>query len=212
MVDVAVVSETVAGMLAAGGVKELGEAADGGLVAGNAAQVKKVFGSDARSADALDRTRQGEPEAVAELASALAWYARRDQTFADELVIWAAQAGSTGSVSQQVHADRDADPADVRQLLITVGVGVAANLATGLIIALALLLDRYYRISHGWLIGPWVTVSDVPSPIRWMFAQPLRVTFVAALLLAGAIIWWQVRKAKPNLILLGFAFGLTAST
>jgi hypothetical protein len=34
MVDVAVVSEAVAGMLASGGVKELGEAAGGGLVAG----------------------------------------------------------------------------------------------------------------------------------------------------------------------------------
>ena len=105
--DVAVVSEAVAGLLAAGGVKELGEAAGGGLVAGVIERVKKVFGSDARSADALERTRQGEPGAVAELASALSWYARRDQAFAEEMAVWAAQAGS-GGVTQHVRAGRDA--------------------------------------------------------------------------------------------------------
>jgi hypothetical protein len=107
VVDVAVVSEAVAGLLAAGGVKELGEAAGSGLVAGVIERVKKVFGSDARSADALERTRQGEPGAVAELASALAWYARRDQAFAEELAAWAAQAG-TGRVTQDIRAGRDA--------------------------------------------------------------------------------------------------------
>jgi hypothetical protein len=106
--DLALVSEAVAGMLAAGGVKELGEAAGGGLVAGVVERVKKVFGSDARSVDALERTRQGEPGAVVELAAALTWYARRDQAFAQELAAWAVQAGSTGGVAQQVHAGRDA--------------------------------------------------------------------------------------------------------
>lgn len=105
--DVAVVSEAVAGLLAAGGVKELGEAAGGGLVAGIVERVRKVFGSDARSVEALEGTRRSEPRAVAELALALAWYARRDQTFAQELAKWAAQAGG-GTVTQQVHADRDA--------------------------------------------------------------------------------------------------------
>ena len=80
--DIAVVSEAVAGLVAAGRVKGLGEAAGGGLVAGIIDRVKKVFGSDARSVDALERTRQGEPGALAELTSALAWYARRDQEFA----------------------------------------------------------------------------------------------------------------------------------
>jgi hypothetical protein len=108
VVDVAVVSEAVAGLLAAGGVKELGEAAGGGLVAGIVERVKKVFGSDARSVDALERTRRDEPGAVAELASALAWYARRDQAFAQELAGWAAQAGNSGGVTQQVRAGRDA--------------------------------------------------------------------------------------------------------
>jgi hypothetical protein len=57
--------------------------------------------------DALDRTRQGEPGAVAELAAALAWYAHRDQAFAEELVRWSVRAGR-GTVTQQVHAGRDA--------------------------------------------------------------------------------------------------------
>ena len=105
--DVAVVAEAVAGLLAAGGVKELGEAAGGALVAGIIERVRKVFGSDARSVDALERARQGEPGAEAELASALAWYARRDQVFAEELVAWAAQAGA-GGVTQHVRAGRDA--------------------------------------------------------------------------------------------------------
>lgn len=108
VVDVAVVSEAVAGLLAAGGVKELGEAAGGGLVAGIIDRVRKVFGSDARSVDALDRARQGEAGAVAELASALAWYARQNQAFAEELVGWAAQVGEGGAVTQQVRAGRDA--------------------------------------------------------------------------------------------------------
>jgi hypothetical protein len=107
-VDVAVVSETVAGMLAVGGMKELAETAGGGLVAGIVERVRKVFGSDARSVDALERTRRDEPGAVAELTSALAWYARRDQAFAQELAAWAAQAGSAGGVTQHIHAGRDA--------------------------------------------------------------------------------------------------------
>jgi hypothetical protein len=107
VVDVAVVSEAVAGLLAAGGIKELGEAAGGGLVAGIIERVRKVFGSDRRSVDALERAQRDEPEAVAELASALAWYARQDQGFAEELAAWAAQAWA-GGVTQQVHAGRDA--------------------------------------------------------------------------------------------------------
>ena len=105
--DVAVVSEAVDGLLAAGGDKELGEAAGGGLVAGIIERVKKVFGSDARSVDALERAQGDEPGAEAELASALAWYAQRDEAFAEELAAWAAQAG-IGGVSQQVRAGRDA--------------------------------------------------------------------------------------------------------
>lgn len=105
--DLVVAAEAVAGVLAAGGVKELGETVGGSLVAGIVDRVKKVFGSDARSADALERTRAGEPGAVADLASALAWYARRDEAFARELTQWAAQVPA-GPVTQNVRAGRDA--------------------------------------------------------------------------------------------------------
>ena len=105
-VGVAVASEAVAGLLAAGGVKELGEAAGGALVAGVIDRGRNVFGADARSVDALERTRRNEPGAVAELASALAWYARRDQRFAEDLAAWAAHGG--GAVVQQARAGRDA--------------------------------------------------------------------------------------------------------
>jgi hypothetical protein len=105
--DIAMASEAVAGLLAAGGVKELGETAGGGLAAGIIDRVRKVFGSDRRSVDALERVRRDETGAVAELASALAWYAREDQAFARELAAWAAQAGGDG-VTQRVHAGRDA--------------------------------------------------------------------------------------------------------
>jgi len=78
-VDVVAVSEAVAGLLATGAAKELGQEAGGGLVAGIVARVRKVFGSDARSVDALEQARRdGTQAAVAELAAALAWYARKD--------------------------------------------------------------------------------------------------------------------------------------
>ena len=107
IMDLVLASEAVAGMLAAGGVKELGETAGGSLVAGIIDRLKKVFGSDARSADALERTKRNEPGAVAELASALAWYARRDEAFARELATWASHAPA-GTVTQNVRAGRDA--------------------------------------------------------------------------------------------------------
>jgi hypothetical protein len=100
-------SEAVAGMLAAGGVKELAEAAGGGLVAGIIARVRKVFGADARSVDALERAQRDEPGAVAELASALAWYARQNQEFAQELAAWSAQAQTGGDVTQNFRSRRD---------------------------------------------------------------------------------------------------------
>jgi hypothetical protein len=108
VMDISMVSEAVAGLLAAGGVKEMGEATGSGLVVGIAGRVRKVFGSDARSVDALEQAqRDASAAAVAELASALAWYARRDQSFAEELAAWATPAG-TGGVTQHVRAGRDA--------------------------------------------------------------------------------------------------------
>jgi len=104
--DVTAVSEAVAGLLASGAARELGQEAGGGLVAGIAAKVRAVFGSDIRSVDALEHVQDGTRAAVAELAAALAWYARRDQQFAQELFGWART--GTGSVTQRVDAGRDA--------------------------------------------------------------------------------------------------------
>jgi hypothetical protein len=116
--DVVTASEAVAGLLAAGGIKELGEAAGGGLAAGILARVRKVFGSDTRSVDALEQTRRdGTAAAVAELAAALAWYARRDREFAEELAGWAARA-EEGAVTQRVRAERDAYTAGRNQTII----------------------------------------------------------------------------------------------
>jgi hypothetical protein len=117
-VDVVAVSEAVAGLLASGAARELGEEAGGGLAAGIIARVRKVFGSDARSVDALEQARlDGGQAAVAELASTLAWYARRDHDFALELAGWAAQSGA-GGVSQQVDAGRDAYTAGRDQTVV----------------------------------------------------------------------------------------------
>ena len=108
VVDVVTVSEAVAGLLASGAAREIGREAGGGLVAGIVARVRKVFGADARSVDALEQARRdGTQAAMAELAAALAWYARRDEGFARELTGWAAQAGA-GGVAQPVEVGRDA--------------------------------------------------------------------------------------------------------
>ena len=108
MVDVVMVSEAVAGLLAVGGVKELGEAAGGGLVAGIIDRVKKVFGSDARSVDALERTQAGDKGAVGELASALAWYAGRKPGIRGRAGGVGGPGDTGGGVTQQVRAGRDA--------------------------------------------------------------------------------------------------------
>jgi hypothetical protein len=119
VVDVVAVSEAVAGLLAVGAARELGQEAGGGVVAGMVARVRTVFGADARSVDALERARRdGGRAAVGELAAALAWYARRDEAFAGELAGWAAQAGA-GSVTQQVEAGRDAYTAGRDQTVVT---------------------------------------------------------------------------------------------
>ena len=98
----------MAGIVAAGGVKEVAESAGGGLVAGIVKRIRSVFSSDARSVDALEQAqRQATPAAVRDLASALAWYGQRDEEFAGEMEGWAASA-EPGTVNQQVFAGRDA--------------------------------------------------------------------------------------------------------
>jgi hypothetical protein len=120
VVDVADASEAVA-ELVAGGTKERGVVADGALTAKIVTRAQDVFGSDARSVDALVRAPRAEPGAVTDLASALAWYAGRDQAFARELAAWAAKAGAgaeAGGVVQHIRAGRDVNASGRDQTVI----------------------------------------------------------------------------------------------
>jgi hypothetical protein len=102
-------SEAVAGMIADAAAAKPPGAGHADETAGIAGRVRSVFGTDARSVDALERAGRADrsPADVAELASALAWYATRDTEFAGELAGWAA-AGNAGGVAQNVRAGRDA--------------------------------------------------------------------------------------------------------
>ena len=107
--DLILAATAVAKLLASGAARQAGEEAGSGLITAIVARVRKLFGADARSVDALEQARGGSSAAVSELASALAWYGQRDQAFAKELIGWAAQAGSrSGGVTQNIHAGRDA--------------------------------------------------------------------------------------------------------
>jgi hypothetical protein len=107
--DLMFAATAVARLLASGAARQAGEEAGSGLVTAIVARVRELFGADARSVDALEQARGGSSVAVSELASALAWYAQRDQAFANELVRWGAQAESrVGGVMQHIHAGRDA--------------------------------------------------------------------------------------------------------
>ena len=117
MMDLVAASETVAGLLASGAVKQLGEDAGNGMATGIVSRIRKLFGSDARSVDALEKVCRDDRAAISDLASALAWYARRDQAFATELIRWADRARSE-EVTQRVHAGRDAYTAG-RNLTVT---------------------------------------------------------------------------------------------
>jgi hypothetical protein len=117
MMDLLAASETVAALLASGAAKQLGEDAGSGMAAGIVTRVRKVFGSDARSVDALEKVCRDDHVATRDLAEALVWYAQRDQAFATELIRWAAQA-PTGEVAQRVHAKRDAYTAGRDQTVI----------------------------------------------------------------------------------------------
>lgn len=119
MMDLILAATAVARLLGSGAARQAGEEAGSGLVTAIVARVRKLFGTDARSVDALEQARGGSSAAVSELASALAWYAQRDQTFANELIRWAAQAGSrSGGVTQHIHAGRDAYTAGGDQTII----------------------------------------------------------------------------------------------
>jgi hypothetical protein len=116
--DLVLAATAVARLLASGAARQAGEQAGSGLVTGIMTRVRRLFGTDARSVDALEQARGGSPAAVHELASALAWYARRDQAFASELVRWATQAAPrSGGVTQHIHAGRDAYTAGGNQTI-----------------------------------------------------------------------------------------------
>ena len=119
--DLETAAEVVAGLLASGAVKRLGEDAGGGLAAGVIERVRKVFGSDARALSALKRaSADGSSSAANELASALAWYARQDEMFGRELGRWAAKSGPA-SVSQSVQGARDVYAAGRDQVVLNYG-------------------------------------------------------------------------------------------
>ncbi len=106
-VDVAAVSEAVALMAATGAVSGLAESTALGVVAGIRERVRRVFGADARSIDALERAVE-DPAEVGDLVAALVWYARHDEGFAAELAEWARKYTPPASVVQNVWAARDA--------------------------------------------------------------------------------------------------------
>lgn len=117
--------------------------------------------------------------------------------------------GNTGApaISAELQARNSADSG---QMLSTVTGAVAANLITVLIIGLAFLEDRYFRISQNWVIGPWVTVTDVPHSLRWL-VPPLWVSIVVTLLAGGVVLWWQLKKEKPSLVWVAFAIGVVTA-
>lgn len=116
--DIVAVSQAVAALVASGAGKELAEDAGRGLAAAVVGRLRKVFGSDRRSVDALEQAgRSGSPESVEELAAALRWYARQDAGFAAEMARWAEQA-DVGQLHQEVRAGRDAYTAGRDQAVV----------------------------------------------------------------------------------------------
>jgi hypothetical protein len=108
--DVGAVAAAVALMAGTGAVQGIGEQTALAVVARIRARIRAVFGRDERSVDALERAVEcpQDQDRVGELAAALAWYAQRDEGFAEELREWAATYAPSGPVNQQVHAGRDA--------------------------------------------------------------------------------------------------------
>jgi hypothetical protein len=117
-VDIDAAAQAVSLLVASGAGKELAEDVGKGLVTAVVDRIRRVFGQDRRSVDALEQTtRGGSPTAVAELAAALRWHAQRDAEFATELLGWAREAGSV-EVHQEVRAGRDAYTAGRDQTVI----------------------------------------------------------------------------------------------
>jgi hypothetical protein len=108
--DLVTVSEAVALMTATGAIQGLGEKAALDVVARFRERIRDAFHGDSRSTDALESAihDSADEHRIRELASALTWHAGRNGQFADELAKWAGQYQTTGSVTQNVRAGRDA--------------------------------------------------------------------------------------------------------
>ena len=102
--DLVTLSETTAGLVAAGAAQGLGEHVATGAFSGMVRRIREVFRSDRRALQSLDETvATGEETAARDLAAALRWHAERDETFAADLGRWAGN-----EVVQKVRAGRDA--------------------------------------------------------------------------------------------------------
>lgn len=118
--DPIVVSETVAALIASGAGKELAEGVGGGLMSTVTTAIRKAFGNDRRSLQALEKvSSDGSPQSIEELAATLHWYAQENPDFARELESWASQA--TPEIRQQVKANRRSFAAGRDQTIINVG-------------------------------------------------------------------------------------------
>jgi hypothetical protein len=92
-VDPIVVSETVAALIASGAGKELAEGVGDGLMSTVITAIRKAFGNDRRSLQALEKaSSDGSPQSTEELAAALHWYVQENPDFTRELESWASQA------------------------------------------------------------------------------------------------------------------------
>jgi NAD(P)-dependent dehydrogenase (short-subunit alcohol dehydrogenase family) len=104
------VVEAVALMAATGAVSGIGEKTALDVVRHVRHRIRVVFGGDERSVNALDVAvaDPADEDHIGQLVSALAYYAKRDEAFRDELARWTSDYAPDASVTQTVKAGRDA--------------------------------------------------------------------------------------------------------
>lgn len=97
-------------MAATGAVSGMGQHTALEVVERIRERVREVFGRDERSTESLEHAIEepGDEARVRALAEALAWYAQRNEGFAEELDQWARDYEPSATVSQNVRAGRDA--------------------------------------------------------------------------------------------------------
>jgi len=103
------VSQAAASIAATGAVSGLAEDAARSFVQRIRDRIRSIFAGDERSTDALEGAiaNPDDESQVSELASALAYYARKNEEFARQLSEWARHHAAAG-VTQNVKAGRDA--------------------------------------------------------------------------------------------------------